>query len=257
MDSVPLWSARRCSPPDAGTSSSPISKRASGSARRCPAKQRSTSCTACSRGARPTASRTISSPSATAPPNSRAGRRWRGRGSSGFLSSSKSIPAWPASAFPQPTLAASGDDLRPLALQFAMSHLACADAPDDPANAEQRARFRRAARPAPAGSGEPRRLIRHLPRRAVPLRPRPPRRRPLRRGAGPGPTQPDAAGDPARRQGGPASQRAGRHARRLRPCRTDRRPRPTGDHRGRLCRWLPAQRPAIAARPGSATRGCR
>ena len=38
-------------------------------------------------------------------------------------------------------LAALADDLRALALHFVMSHLACADTPGDPANADQRARF--------------------------------------------------------------------------------------------------------------------
>ena len=50
-------------------------------------------------------------------------------------------------------LAAIGDDLRALTLQFTMSHLACADTPDNPANAEQRTRFdalRAELPPAPA-----------------------------------------------------------------------------------------------------------
>jgi alanine racemase len=50
-------------------------------------------------------------------------------------------------------LAAIGDDLRSLALHFVMSHLACADTPSHPANAEQRARFdalRAELPPAPA-----------------------------------------------------------------------------------------------------------
>lgn len=50
-------------------------------------------------------------------------------------------------------LAAISNDLRPLALHFVMSHLACADTQDDPANAEQRARFellRAQLPPAPA-----------------------------------------------------------------------------------------------------------
>ena len=38
-------------------------------------------------------------------------------------------------------LAAIGDECRALALDFVMSHLACADTPGDPANADQRARF--------------------------------------------------------------------------------------------------------------------
>jgi len=45
------------------------------------------------------------------------------------------------------------DDLRPLAIRYVMSHLACADTPDHPANAEQRARFddlRARLPPAPA-----------------------------------------------------------------------------------------------------------
>ncbi len=55
--------------------------------------------------------------------------------------------------FAAPALAAIGDDLRALALRFVMSHLACADTPADPANAEQRARFdslRARLPPAPA-----------------------------------------------------------------------------------------------------------
>ena len=55
--------------------------------------------------------------------------------------------------FDRAELAAAGDLLRPLSLAFIMSHLACADTPLDPANAEQRAHFEaaRAALPmAPA-----------------------------------------------------------------------------------------------------------
>ena len=50
-------------------------------------------------------------------------------------------------------LPALADDLRALALHFVMSHLACADTPGDPANADQRARFdaaRAQLPPAPA-----------------------------------------------------------------------------------------------------------
>ncbi len=45
---------------------------------------------------------------------------------------------------PAADLPRARDQLGPLALTHVMSHLACADTPDDPANAEQRARFERA-----------------------------------------------------------------------------------------------------------------
>lgn len=55
--------------------------------------------------------------------------------------------------FTEPDLAHLANDLQPLDLRYVMSHLACADTPDHPANAEQRARFdvlRTRLPPAPA-----------------------------------------------------------------------------------------------------------
>lgn len=43
--------------------------------------------------------------------------------------------------FTESDLAQLADDVSPLEIRFVMSHLACADTPDHPANAEQRARF--------------------------------------------------------------------------------------------------------------------
>ena len=52
----------------------------------------------------------------------------------------------------------------PSSLTLVMSHLACADEPDDPMNERQRAALRGAARQAAAGAGEPCQLRRHVPR---------------------------------------------------------------------------------------------
>jgi alanine racemase len=59
-------------------------------------------------------------------------------------------------------LAASPDLLAAFEPTLVMSHLACADHPDDPMNERQRAALRGAARQAPAGAGEPFQLRRHV-----------------------------------------------------------------------------------------------
>ncbi len=95
-------------------------------------------------------------------------------------------------------LAADRSRLAGIDLRYLVSHLACADRPEHPLNAEQLRRFQAARAPA-RRAGQFCKLLRDLFRRRLPPRPGPPGSRPLRR-------QPDAwaaqshapSGSPAR-----------------------------------------------------------
>ena len=73
-----------------------------------------------------------------------------------------------------------------------MSHLACADHPDDPMNERQRDALQGLARQAAAGAGEPGQLRRHVPRRGIPFRSGAAGYRAVWRACARGQAQPDA-----------------------------------------------------------------
>ena len=122
--------------------------------------------------------------------------------------------------------------LKAFPVSLLMSHLACADTPDHPKNAAQRADFAAFAGRTPADAPQPRQFGGRASRRRIPLRSRAPRHRALWRQPVFRPAQSDGAGRPP-----------------LWPHRADRRGGARGNHR--LWRPARASRAAPATSPSS------